>query len=583
MSEGTPSTGRAGIRYAVDEQPPHLLAAGLGIQVVVLIVGGIVLGPIIVLRSVPGSEEYLGWVIFAALFVCGLTTIIQARPIGPFGAGYVLYMGTSGAFIAVSITAVEQGGVALLATLVFASALVQFVLASRLALLRKLITPTVGGTVIMLIAVTVFPHVFEMLDDVPEAADATSAAAPVTAIATLLVSVAITLFATGHYRLWGPLIGLILGSIVAALFGIVDLSGVREAAWIGFPTIIFPGPDLSFDSRMWTLLPAFVIVTIVGAIETFGDGIAIQRVSTRTPKPVDFKSVQGAIYADGLGNLISGLAGTMPNTTYSTSIAVVDLTGVASRRVGIYGGAFMLVLAMFPKISALIQAIPNPVIAAYATLLLVLLFGYGLRLLFEGGLSYENGLVACLAFWLGVGFQNRVIFPNHLPDWAHTVLDNGMTSGGLTALLLTAVLAIKYRSRGRVKIEASMAGIRPLHTFLTDFATTAGWDRAAIDRLLLAGEEATLFLIHKDEGSSDDKVSQMRVSAREHGGAIVLELVSGPGAENIEALVDKVEGDRGVVEEVGLRILKNLVKDMHHLQFHQGDVLQITVESKPLR
>ena len=57
MAEETPSSVSAGIRYAVDEQPPQLLAAGLGIQVVVLIVAGIVLGPIIVLRSVPGSEE----------------------------------------------------------------------------------------------------------------------------------------------------------------------------------------------------------------------------------------------------------------------------------------------------------------------------------------------------------------------------------------------------------------------------------------------------------------------------------------------------------------------------------------------
>ena len=94
----------AGIRYAVDEHPPHLLAAGLGIQVVVLILAGIALTPIIVLRAAGGSEEYIGWCVFAALFVCGLTTMIQARPIGPFGAGYVLYMGTSGAFIAVSIT-----------------------------------------------------------------------------------------------------------------------------------------------------------------------------------------------------------------------------------------------------------------------------------------------------------------------------------------------------------------------------------------------------------------------------------------------------------------------------------------------
>ncbi len=97
----------AEIRYAVDEHPPHLLAAGLGFQVVVLILAGIVLTPLIVLRTAGTGEEYTSWVVFAALCVCGITTIVQARPIGPIGAGYVLYMGTSGAFMAVSVTAVQ--------------------------------------------------------------------------------------------------------------------------------------------------------------------------------------------------------------------------------------------------------------------------------------------------------------------------------------------------------------------------------------------------------------------------------------------------------------------------------------------
>ena len=165
----------AKIRYAVDEHPPHLLAAGLGFQVVVLILAGIVLTPLIVLRSAGTGEEYTSWVVFAALCVCGITTIIQARPIGPIGAGYVLYMGTSGAFLAVSVTAVKLGGISLLATLVTVAALFQFAFASRLALLRKIITPAVGGTVIMLIAVTVFPLIFKMLTDVPEGVDAGAA------------------------------------------------------------------------------------------------------------------------------------------------------------------------------------------------------------------------------------------------------------------------------------------------------------------------------------------------------------------------------------------------------------------------
>ena len=145
--------GSSTIRFAVDEVPPHLLAAGLGLQVVMLIIASIALTPIVVLRAAGVDIERASWAIFAALLVSGLTTMLQARPLGRFGAGYVLFMGTSGAFIAVGISAVIDGGLPLLMTLVVVSSLFQWYFANRLSTLRRIVTPTVGGTVIMLIAV----------------------------------------------------------------------------------------------------------------------------------------------------------------------------------------------------------------------------------------------------------------------------------------------------------------------------------------------------------------------------------------------------------------------------------------------
>ena len=112
----------------------------------------------------------------------------------------------------------------------------------------------------------------------------------------------------------------------------------------------------------WSLLPAFIFVTLIRAIETIGDSVAIQRVSWRKPRAVDFRSVQGAVAADGLGNLLSGLAATVPNTTYSSSIAVAEITGVAARLVGVYIGAVFVCLAFMPKFMGLILAIPGPVV-----------------------------------------------------------------------------------------------------------------------------------------------------------------------------------------------------------------------------
>ena len=194
--------GGPGVRYQPDERPPWPLAAGLALQYCILALGGIVLTVAIVIRSAGSGEAYLAWGAFGALLVSGIATIIQAARLGRLGAGYVLTMGTSGAFIAVSVAALQQGGPILLATLVIVSSLFQFLLAGRLSLLRRIVTPTVAGTVIMLIAVNVMPFLFDFLDNVPAGTD--PLAAPVTVLATLGVTLAVTLRFTGAARLWGP-------------------------------------------------------------------------------------------------------------------------------------------------------------------------------------------------------------------------------------------------------------------------------------------------------------------------------------------------------------------------------------------
>ena len=104
------------VRYQPDERPPAALAFGMGAQQAVLCIAGVVLTPVIVIRAAGEGDPYLTWAVFAALLVSGLTTMMQAVRLGRIGAGYPLLMGTSGAFIAVCVTALERrcGAAALL-------------------------------------------------------------------------------------------------------------------------------------------------------------------------------------------------------------------------------------------------------------------------------------------------------------------------------------------------------------------------------------------------------------------------------------------------------------------------------------
>ena len=87
------------VRYEPHENPPPLIAAGAGLQAAMIIVAPVVLTVVIVARIAEQSESYLSWAVFAALLISGITTVLQAVRVGRVGAGHVLIMGTSGAFI----------------------------------------------------------------------------------------------------------------------------------------------------------------------------------------------------------------------------------------------------------------------------------------------------------------------------------------------------------------------------------------------------------------------------------------------------------------------------------------------------
>ena len=577
MSEPEGSASNSRLRYAVDETPSVPLTLGLSLQVVTLVLTGIILIPIIILNAA-NYPEGLEWAVFSALVVSGLATIVQARPAGPIGAGYPLYMGTSGAFIGVSTVAVAVGGLSLLGTLVVASSLVQFLFSARLSFFRRLITPTVGGTVVMLLAVNVFPITTDLLAGVPPGVDPGAASGPLVAFTAFAAITLVSLFARGASRLWAPLIGIIVGTAVAGPAGMLNLTPVIDAAWFGLPGTGWPGLDLSFDARFFGALVPFVIVTVIGAIETYGDAIAIQRVSHRNPGPLDFKVVQRALNADGVGNLLSGLAGTVPNTTYSSSISIADLTGVASRRVALYSGIIIVLTAFMPKLPALLQVVPDPVAGAYIFIFVTLLFRQGVRMVTTGGFGYEKGLIVCVSFWMGLGFQSGVFFPDHLPEWSRGVLDNGMATGGIVAMVLTLLVSLRQRGHHDI-LEPTVRSISKLRVALDRASARAGWDEMAANRLQLAGEEAFLYLL---ERQSESVPRPIRVAVRPVDDLLQIEFVSGPDDANLEDHLSRLDEDHEVLRDVGPRILRHVSREVRHDQFYNLDVLTVTVDTRPL-
>ncbi|MDE2803894.1 MAG: hypothetical protein OXN18_01985 [Gemmatimonadota bacterium] len=571
------------VRFEPDEKPGLPVTIGLALQYCLLTVGPIVLTVAIVVRAAGESELFLSWAACAALLVSGIATMVQARRVGHLGAGYILLMGTSGAFIAVSVTALVQGGPALLATLVAVSAVFQFALASRLSLLRRIITPTVAGTVIMLIAVTVMPLILDLIAQVPEGV--APAAGPVTAAVTLGVTMVIVLRASGAMRLWGPVIGIVAGSVVAGFFGVFSWDAVAAAPWFGLPLEGWPGFDFSFGPVFWALLPAFVFVTLVGAIETIGDAVAVQRVSWRKERATDFRGVQGAVMADGLGNLLSGLLATVPNTTYSSSVAIVEITGVAARRVGVAIGVGFCALALLPKLVAVILSVPDAIIGTYLIVLISILFVLGMRIVVADGMNYRKAAIVGVSFWVGYGFQSGGLFIDQMTPFFAEMLGNGMTSGGLTALALSVFVELAGPRRKRLVTTLDVDALPGIRAFIDSCAARAGWGGDMLQRVHLASEEALVSLMgdgSADEDADEAPARRLRLGVRLERGAAELEFLAVSGGGNIEdrmALAAEQSVEIEAQHDFSLRLLRHLAASVRHQKYHDTDILTLRVEA----
>lgn len=534
------------------------------------------------------GQDYLEWAVFAALIISGALTTLQATRLGRFGAGHILIMGTTPNFVAISVLALTEGGPALLASLTVAASLFYVALALWLPMLRRVITPVVSGTVLMLIAVTILPVAFDRVQEVPEGA--ADAAGPAIILVSLAVTVAMALRAAGAWRLWSPVIGIAAGCAVAVPFGAYDAGPVAEAPWAGVPGAGFPGIDLTPGIGFWTLLPAFVVVTLVGGVKNMGDCVAVQQSSRRRPRATDFRGVQGSLNTNGLGILFSGLVGAPPTSVYSaTSVSLTSLTGVASRRVGYVIGATLAALAFLPKVTAILLTIPSPVMGAYVLTAIALIFVGGVRTIVQGGLDREKALVAGIAFAFGAGLDQQSIITDTLGGTWGKLLDNGLLAGAVAAVVMTVFLNLTSgRRRARLTVDLDLASLPRIREFLQRSAGTAGWSESSVQRLHAAAEETLISLLRdggKEEGGhAADTSPRLIVDARPGAKTMELEFLAVFDGENLEDrlayLNEEAQGAQGLEEgEISLQLLGHYASSVHHQKFHGLDIVTIQVRS----
>ncbi len=487
------------------------------------------------------DDSYLVWMVFASLIVVGVSTLLQVRRLGPVGAGAVLPMFTAAFSIPFCITAVVDGGPATLTALVLVSAGLQLVISRWLFILRRLVTPTVGGTVMMILSITLASVVFGLLD---EASEAEPVSAPLTALATLVVVGALTFRGTAVLRLWAPMIGIAVGCVVAAAFGIYEIERVIQAPWVGLPNE-WPGLARSFGIPFWTLLPAFLFLGVIISIQANGESITHQRAARREDRAIDFREVQGTLSGAGVSNLMAGVAGAVPNIIHPGIVAFTQITGVASRRVG---------------------------------------YCIGARTVVQTEQNRQKVIVAGVAFWIGAAFQFELFtLPNLGSVWG-TLLNSGITTGGFAAILMILFLEITTHRSMRFQSKLHIDALPELNEFIARFAARRRRDTAMQDRLSAVAEETLLTLAPLDlEADKDEEEHDGRrlvVLASSDGPVADLEFIGGGDEENLEDRIRQLQQhdtETPAENELSLLLLRRYASSVQHQQYQDTDVITVRV------
>lgn len=566
------------MRYEPADKPPLRQALGAALLIFIPNTISIILLTTFVVRASGESDSYLAWVTFTGLAISGLSMILHAFPFRHLGSGGLVVTNLNVPLLAMSVLALAEGGPGLLATLVIASTLLQFVLVSRLSSLRRIFTPTVSGIIIMLVAVSAVPFIVDRT--IAQSQDQ-SAVVVIPGVVALGAGLWGAVQASAGRRVWTLPIAVAAGLAVAIPMGLYDGSRLDEASWLSFGDLEWPQWRFDFGVTFWSMLPAFLVVKLTAFLKVVGDLSVIKRASYREPRAVDFRTIQSGLNVYGGTTLLTGLLATLPvSAPWSSTAVYIGFTGIAARTVGIYLGVLTLLIAPFGKVIAALAATPNSVVSAVYIMVFGLLFIEGAKWVFSGPLNNRKSVITGVSLVLGLSAGSI----GQLGDgiWSELV-GNTVILGAITAIVMTAVTEFRSLWPRKLHADLSHAALADIGAFLDRFASQNKWSDSAMTRLNLAVEEAVLTLLEQGGDGEADHGRRLVASVHADGDAAEVELVVYSREDidgNIEDQLALVSDHAGFddAQQLSTRLLRHFASSVHHRKYHGVDVITCRVE-----
>ena len=389
-----------------------------------------------------GSEGYLSWALFVSLIIAGAITALHAAKLGRIAPGYILLMGPRR-----SLHGRMRVG--------YHARRVRADVEPRCPRISRPVRPRVLartiatrhhsrriGVAFMLISASVMPIAIARLEDVP--AEASPLAGLAVGAAALIAAMILMLRASGILRLFAIPLTIAAGWVVAVPLGVFDFRSALDAPVVWSASILcLARLQLYTPGRLPRPSSRLLIVSVVVGIKASNEGAAIQQVSWRGPRAVDFRGVQGTLNVSGVGVLLAGIVGTLPPPQLPALLHRAHKLHLRSRTPRrVCHGCHAHRPRTPAKIVAVLLTIPRPVTGVILMIVMGLLFVEGIRTVLQDGISQQKAIIVGLALSIGIGLQTHNILADPLGNTWGVAVGNSVVVGILAAVLMEMVLEI---------------------------------------------------------------------------------------------------------------------------------------------
>ncbi len=418
-------------------------SAVLGLQHLLAMYAGAVAVPLLIGTGLGFNEAQMTYLISIDIFMCGVATLLQLTVNKFFGIGLPVVLGCAIQAVAPLILIGQTHGVGTVYGSIIAAGVFVVLISGFFSKVEKLFPPIVTGTVIITIGLTLIPVAVTKMGGGDAAAKTFGEPTNlILAFVTIILILAVQVFGRGFIRSIAVLIGLVGGTVLAALLGQVDLAAIGHAPMFHVPQPFYFGTP-KFEPFSILLM---IIISIVSMVESTGVYFALGDIVGKQVKEDDLKR---GYRAEGLAVILGGLFNTFPYTGFSQNVGLVQLSGIKTRRPIYFSAIFLIILGLFPKVGALAQIIPEPVLGGGMLVMFGMVAVQGMKMLSKVDYNDEkNLLIIAISIGFGLGFNATPTLFAKLPETVQMFTGNGIVMSSLSAIILN-LLFHGYKREGK--------------------------------------------------------------------------------------------------------------------------------------